>query len=57
MAGMTLLKIRLLAALFSCYILWRIKITLAHRLGRAALLRRRLADQQVSPTELAMCQY
>jgi hypothetical protein len=36
--------------------LWRIKITLAHRPGRAALLRRRLADQQVSPTGLAMCQ-
>jgi hypothetical protein len=33
--------------------LWQIKTTLAHGHGRAALLRRLLADQQVSPTGLA----
>jgi len=34
--------------------IWRIKTTLAHRHGRAALLRRLLADPQVSPTKLAV---
>jgi hypothetical protein len=35
------------------FVLWQIKTTLAHGHGRAALLRRLLADQQVSPTGLA----
>jgi hypothetical protein len=34
-------------------LIWQIKTTLAHGHGRAALLRRLLADQQVSPTGLA----
>jgi hypothetical protein len=34
-------------------VLWQIKTTLAHWPGRAALLRRLLVDQQVSPTGLA----
>src|SRR5271170_6169096 len=33
--------------------LWQIKTTLTHGHGGAALLRRLLADQQVSPTKLA----
>jgi len=36
--------------------LWQIKTTLAHRHGRAALRRRLLADQQVSPADWSLCQ-
>ena len=34
-------------------VIWQIKTTLAHEHGRAVLLRRLLADRQVSPTGLA----